>query len=234
MSDRQFYFPFKPRIDDPLGHNTVQKNLELFAGMFDKGTDTGDVPTWDQPTGRWTSAPGTAVPIVGTTLPASPKPFQIAIVFDSLTSPTYAWSFIYISTITDAYKWVCFGTQYFQHRIVTEENIGGSGTWNNLATDGPLFTVPFAGIYDCYAQANAANSAATIQSASIGITISDTTPSEPVPANLPVGTRQIESLWKEITAVATNVIKVRYFTAASVQIDFGYRILRVAPKRVSG
>lgn len=226
-------FPFKPRREDPTGFLTVQDNLENLAGMFDRGINTGDVPTWDAATSRYIAAPGVAVPSVGTAFPSSPVNLQEAIIMDSLTTPTYAWRFIYLSGISDSYKWVCFGPSAFQHRIVTEENVGSSATWVNLSTDGPKFTVTFPGIYDCYGQANGVNTAGSAQGANIGLVIGNNTPSEDIPFTVPSGGRQIATLYKQLTAAASDVIKIRYRTSATTNFDFGYRVLRIVPVRVS-
>ncbi len=56
-------------------------------------------------------AVATAIPsiTVMTSLPALPFEGQEVILVDSLTAPTYAWRFRYMSSITDVYKWLCVG-----------------------------------------------------------------------------------------------------------------------------
>jgi len=45
----------------------------------------------------------------GTTFPTSPANGEIFTLVDSLTAPTYQWTFRYVASITDAYKWVFIG-----------------------------------------------------------------------------------------------------------------------------
>jgi len=154
-----------PRTDDPQAALVVQENIKALAEMFTRGTADGDVLTWDNTLGKYVAAAGVAVPMVGTTLPATPNDYQEAIVMNSTTAPTWAWRFIYIPTISDAYKWVCFGGKAaIQTSGTSAGTTGSSGVWTNYSTDALAcrFDLPFEGYYEfrfgCTGEGNAAAS----------------------------------------------------------------------------
>jgi hypothetical protein len=66
--------------------------------------------------------PGMAVGSVsvGLAFPASPVDGQRFTLVDSLTAPTYAWDFMYVAGITDAYKWVFVGGPTKESRVETD------------------------------------------------------------------------------------------------------------------
>jgi hypothetical protein len=66
--------------------------------------------------------PGMAVGSVsvGLAFPASPVDGQRFTLVDSLTAPTYAWDFMYVAGITDAYKWVFVGGPTKESRAETD------------------------------------------------------------------------------------------------------------------
>ena len=87
----------------------------------------------------------------GTSFPVSPANGELFTLVDSLTTPTYAWDFRYVASITDAYKWVFVGGApviKFDAGTITTTSAGyvvgtnGSGTVAATA-----FTAPRAGIY---------------------------------------------------------------------------------------
>jgi len=86
---------------------------------------------------------------VVTTLPPSPADGQEVVLVDSLALPTYAWTLRYLASITDAYKWLCVGGESAISEAGTNvaEALAGSG-YVALATPGPIFAVPRAGIYN--------------------------------------------------------------------------------------
>lgn len=86
--------------------------------------------------------PFAAVPAVAvaTTLPASPTDGLEAILVDSLTAPTYAWRFKYLSGITGADKWLFIGGAPL---VASGNSSKTSGSFSALAS----ITVPRAGIY---------------------------------------------------------------------------------------
>jgi len=94
----------------------------------------------------------------GTTLPASPVDGQEYIFVDSTTSPTYQWRFRYNTGSSNTDKWEFIGGIPARAFVVTTETTT-SLTAADLATVGPSFTVPRAGIYSVVASAIMNNSA---------------------------------------------------------------------------
>jgi hypothetical protein len=86
-------------------------------------------------------------PAYGTTLPASPSDGQEAILVDSLTNPTYQWRFRYNAGSSSAYKWEFVGGANLVSGVITAENSTTTNAWVNMATVGPIVTVPRAGDY---------------------------------------------------------------------------------------
>lgn len=87
-----------------------------------------------------------AAATVGTTLPASPTDQQEAILVDSLTAPTYAWRFKYLTAITGTNKWLFIGGGPLVVQVDTNETTQ-STTYAALATPGPIVPIPRAGDY---------------------------------------------------------------------------------------
>lgn len=92
------------------------------------------------------AALGPGAPVL--TLPGSPSNGQQVILTDSLTVPTYNWLLQYNSAITDANKWICVGGAPATSEILTAQTTALTATFQDLATVGPSFTIPRAGIYD--------------------------------------------------------------------------------------
>lgn len=83
----------------------------------------------------------------GIAFPGSPVDGQEFTLVDSLTAPTYAWTFRYVASISDAYKWVLTGGSPVINEVATAEATSSTG-YTDLTTIGPQFTVPRAGIYE--------------------------------------------------------------------------------------
>jgi hypothetical protein len=86
------------------------------------------------------------VATIATTLPGSPVDGQEAILVDSLTAPTYAWTFKYVASISDANKWLFIGGGPAVSEVAASES-ATNAAYIALTTAGPSFTVPRAGIY---------------------------------------------------------------------------------------
>lgn len=82
-----------------------------------------------------------------TTLPGSPTNRQRAILVDSTTAPTYAWLFQLVSSISDANEWLCIGGNPALVEVLTSQTTT-STSYAALATAGPSFAIPVAGIYN--------------------------------------------------------------------------------------
>ena len=111
---------------------------------------------------------------IGTTLPASPSNGDIATLVDSLTSPTYAWTFQYVAGISDAYKWVLIGGEDALVELAALSNTTNAA-YVDPVNGSPTFTTPRAGIYDIGygSQIEGQDSGAAISSLNIGGSISD-------------------------------------------------------------
>ena len=82
-----------------------------------------------------------------TALPASPVDGQEVILVDSLTAATYRWRLRYNAGASGANKWGYIGGSPAEARVATSETTGTIGSYVNLGTVGPRFTVPRAGDY---------------------------------------------------------------------------------------
>lgn len=83
----------------------------------------------------------------GTALPGSPVDGMEFTLVDSLTAPTYAWRFRYVSGISDAYKWVYVGGSPSVAEVATADSGSVNANYVDTATVGPQITVARAGIY---------------------------------------------------------------------------------------
>lgn len=83
----------------------------------------------------------------GIALPGSPTDGQEYILVDSLTVPTYQWRFRWNNSSANADKWECLGAVPAIVEVATSETTA-STSYVALATGGPSFTVPRAGVYD--------------------------------------------------------------------------------------
>lgn len=151
------------------------------------------------------------------------------------------WHLRYRAAIADAYKWECLGGGPLQHEVFTSESVGTAGTWANLATQGPLVTVPLAGIYN--ATHGCAHTIGTrgLQAQS-GVAIGDTTPaSDGFVATLApdssapyiAAMKSVTSGRKRLTCAAGDIVKMRYLATVSGGAEsFERRTLDVLPMRV--
>jgi hypothetical protein len=101
-----------------------------------------------------------AIPSYGTSLPASPVDGQRAVLVDSTTNPSYQWEFRYNAGSTSAYKWEYVGGADAYAQVAASETTSTYNTWVDLATPGPLVTVPRAGDYYTLCGATAQQSVA--------------------------------------------------------------------------
>lgn len=175
-----------------------------------------------------------AAMVPATSLPGSPINGQRAILTDSTTAPTYLWEFIYDSAISDANKWVCVGGAPAYVLVDTEEGSSTTGSWQNLATDGPSFTVPRAGIYlaDFCAYVKNTNVGSLNQT---GVAIGNGTPAAPVAQKFADVAGHYDTTSGRVrfpTLSASDVLKVRYHLSAGTGTWRG-RTISVMPVRVA-
>ena len=79
-------------------------------------------------------------------LPGSPADGQQAILTDSLTAPTYAWTFQFNAEITDSYKWIFIGGAPGSSEVDAQES-PNSTSYTNCSTV-HSFPTTYAGIYE--------------------------------------------------------------------------------------
>lgn len=183
---------------------------------------------------------GGAAPAFVTSLPASPTDGLEVVLVDSLTAPTYAWHFIYVAAITDANKWVYVGGAPASVEIAAAQTTG-STTYADLATVGPQFTIPRAGVYLLdlaigWCKNNNAAAAALNRYAAIKLGAAATSDADSCISGDDSTTPAIKSTGASMvrTLAASDVLKVQYrMTVATGVAEFGKRVLKVTPQRVA-
>jgi hypothetical protein len=175
----------------------------------------------------------------GTSLPASPVDGQEYILTDSVSAPTYVWRFRYNNQSASAYKWEFIGGAPKRVEVATLESTATTGSWLDLATVGPSFTVPRAG--DWATTMSLIYSGTTASSLSnVGVAQGAGTPAGSVGIFAhPTGTissGQVVLPNQVHTGVSASVeLRMRYnhtaFSAGTA--SFSSRTLSVVPVRVS-
>jgi hypothetical protein len=202
--------------------NTLKTNGTLHVGVGVKFPDN---------TVQTTAAAG---PGLATTLPGSPVDGQEAILVDSLTLPTYAWRFRYTASITDAYKWVYVGGAPIVTEVATIGTIN-SGTYGALASAGPSFALPRAGIYEVEVGARMYNNTASADAAmSYDIGGTAAVDADAVDTFGPGVTDATHNSMVKTKTIATAVtLTAKYRSAAGSTASFEKRFMRVVPVRVA-
>ena len=192
--------------------------------------DPADVPTDMQ---ELADRLETVLPTVGATLvtalPGSPTDGQEVILVDSLTAPTYSWRLRYSSGISDASKWLFVGGIPATVLVATAESTSTTASFVDLATVGPAFTVPRAGIYLVEATVYLHHLQSRCRLALNG------TPTGPEwSGGAAMATQPLVSgsPTLELTVGASGVVKIMYSSQAGAP-SFSNRLLRVTPKRVA-
>ena len=166
-----------------------------------------------------------------TTLPGSPVHNQRAILVDSTTAPTYAWEFQYSTTVSDSNKWVFVGGSGKTAFVETDEGTA-SAAYTDLATTGPSFTVPRAGVYlvEFGAQIYNAGGGVNLATVKIGAAAGSDTGAVQGPPSATPGASVFRSF--QLTAAASDVLKMVYKTSTGTG-QFARRNLKVTPIRVA-
>jgi hypothetical protein len=112
--------------------------------FLQEGATNGQAIVWNG--SIWAPATPSSAPAYGTTLPGSPTDGQEAILVDSITLPTYQWRFRWNAGSSNADKWEFVGGSAVVVEVATSETTT-SATYAALATAGPSFTLPRAGVY---------------------------------------------------------------------------------------
>jgi hypothetical protein len=174
----------------------------------------------------------TAAPVsYGTSLPATPADGQEAILVDSTTNPTYQWRFRYNAGSSSAYKWEFVGGSPIWISVETSESTT-SGTFVDLATVGPQFTLLRAGDYlfhwDSTAVHTAVGNATNIGLMRQGIEqVRSTSYHAANYQNVHAGS------WRGYGYAASDVVKLMYSLSGAGTATFMRRRLEIEPIRVS-
>lgn len=171
-----------------------------------------------------------------TSLPGSPYEGQE---IHYQVSGHHVWHLRWSSRFGDAYGWEYIGGAPAVVSVTTQEATTSTGTWHNLATDGPSFSVPLAGYYDVHCDALYANQDASQSTCGIGVVVGNNTPSiqslgNGYTLNAQTGWTQLgyEILYPSLLA-ANDTLKIRYFVNSHAATRlFSARYLMVRPRRV--
>jgi hypothetical protein len=168
----------------------------------------------------------------GTSLPGSPVDGQEFTLVDSLTSPAYSWKFRYVAAKATN-KWVFIGGAGAWHQVDTSEALTGS--WVNLATDGPYVVAPVVGDY--LARWGAIGTHPTAGAAiTTGVAAGDTNPPTPTPVvSIPGANQQFTTSGEtRLLGVAAGTrIKMRY-SSGGTGGRWMMRWIEVVPVAVGG
>jgi hypothetical protein len=177
-------------------------------------------------------------PPVGLSLPASPLDGDEYVLVDSITNPTFNWRFKYMQAIADAYKWMCIGGD---PAFVAVDNADplNNNVYGPLATPGPSFTIPRAGIYLVEIGFQGANTVgggiAQYMSYDIGATAAVDADWCQFYSNTSTGVSFHVSRPKLKTILAANTALVAKYrlNASGNAMTYSFRWMRVTPKRVA-
>lgn len=221
--------------------------FEKVGGVWTKratlsAATTGQAEAWHSGAGAPTAAigadgdwyldttPGPSWPQVVSSLPGSPADGQEVYYLADGTNGII-WHLRYRAAASGSYKWEFLGGSDLVHMVDASEATGTANTWVNLATNGPLITLPLAGDYDIDVSARALADTAT-QHCYIGLAYGDTSPFAQFISYINASGYVMLGSPRRITgASAAAVLKERYY-ANTTGLQFAVRILKVRPVRV--
>lgn len=152
------------------------------------------------------------------TLPGSPVDGQEVILVDSLTVPTYAWRLRFATAPTpDIWEFVGGSDKIVKVSYGTYEQIGSAGSWQNLATTGPDFTIPATGTYQVRWGAKFNIGDANNKDLYMGLTVGNTNPPEPTAEffnSANVAMIASETMQDERAFTVGDIARCRYYTSA--------------------
>ena len=248
---------FNTSVDSPsgLGFNAAMDAIDdllVSAPLSGEiaGIAVGSVPVWDgsawvkpsgtpdgtkflRDDGSWADPTGGAG--YGTSLPVSPSDGDEYILVDSTTAPTYQWRFRYNASNAGTYKWEFIGGAPVENRVETTQSTTATSA-TDLATDGPTFTVPRAGIYQAHFGAGGIWNSVQDTNLNLflygnGASVGSITQSNAAAA----GGGQVYStsgVLRATLAAASQIIKVRYSVTSGTG-SFSKRYLYITPVAVA-
>ena len=189
----------------------------------------------DGAAGAWTTLPTTGPTFTyGTTPPGSPVGGDIWYCVDSITLPTFQWAFRYNDGSSNTDKWEFVGGLPKIIAVDTFETTT-SDTAVDLATVGPTFTVPRAGVYQLRVYASTQNDTAGANYADVYYKVG----SAAAVAIMRAGNASANTLFVnaveigDITVAASTAVKMQYSRNAGGTASFRNRKMVVTPVRVS-
>jgi hypothetical protein len=212
-------------------------------------TDSLTIPTYMWPL-RYNSTLTKWLPFgegwgFGTSLPSVPATVDqvMFILTDSGAAPTYIWRFQYNGSNGTGYKWEFVGGSSPKIEIANAGEATSSGSYVDLTTVGPSFTVPRAGIYEISFSFNwwgancpggacvklGAAAAAVTEGASSGAGESGAGAGNNITSSSRLGTSKTFTR----TLAASDVLKMQYRATAGLNTTFSDRVLLVKPVRVT-
>lgn len=185
----------------------------------------------------WTVFAAGAIPFV-TALPAGYDGQEVYYLPDPAGQPGVVWHLKYRAAETGPYKWYFVGGQPIVHNIGTQETCPQSlGAFQDLATLGPILTLPLSGDWQTQAEANYSGNTDT----NGYISLADATNAQPTtevgqcyvvttPAlSVPMHTVSLDTRLNG--RAAGSKVKMRY-TANRAALNYAQRYLRMTPIRV--
>lgn len=172
----------------------------------------------------------------GTSLPGSPYDGQEYILVDSTTAPTYQWRFRYNASNSTSYKWEFIGGAPVTSRVNTGQSTA-STTATDLATVGPSFTAPRAGVYLLQVEARGTPDTAGGY-ASLHYKIGSAAAADFQPGSVGNFNSGSVEAWiktgETITVPnASDVVKIQYSRVFGANATFAGRSMSIIPIRVA-
>lgn len=207
------------------------------VGPTSLGSGTPDATKFLRGDGSW-QALSTPTITYATTPPGAPANGDIWFAVDSTSAPTYQWQFRYNSGSASSFKWEFVGGSPATSFVQTIESTA-SGTFVDLTTVGPAFTLPRAGdwLFEFGAQVinpgNSGNGNATV---ALYSTAGTTTFGAGAVSNVFAvngGILTMQEAWRQASLSSGDLIKLRYNISNALSVSFQNRWLKVTPIRVS-
>jgi hypothetical protein len=202
--------------------------------LTQEGATDGQFLKWVQSSSKWVPSSAASGPTItyATSPPGSPADGDVWIAVDSLTLPTYQWQFRWHSGSSNADKWEFIGGAAAFAEVTTSETTA-STTYAALATAGPTFTIPRAGVYtvEIGFRRSDTNGGTVFMSYDIGGTGAVDADSAQFTGS--GGQNASVSRAREKSGLAASTTLTAKYRVSANTDSFADRWMRVTPKRVS-
>jgi hypothetical protein len=172
---------------------------------------------------------------IGTAFPVSPANGELFTLVDSLTAPTYQWTFRYVASITDTKKWVFVGGAPLGAEVYTVDNRTVGGSYGDPSTNpGPSITIPRFGDYFVSAGAKINYSGGIWGGAYAGLWFNGGATQIDWVTGIDADYKQSGSKESRLVDVQAGLFKMIYkFTGSPGPMPVSFRWISVTPVRVS-